>query len=298
MAELSPDTQAVLDAAEPCIAPSECPGLETAIAAALRAAADQVVPDKPAPDVASLKEFERWDAKRFVRLQFLAIVADLLERLAPQPVPVSERLPGAERPTVMEIIELADEIEAAEPGQVDLVRAALARWGRPAPEGPFSLIELATQWNAQADEFNQWDSLGLGEQIGWAQARAIAADRARRSAPEPPPDGEVATIAARLKDLAHAVTEERWCDFSMRVPAQPLRDADLVLTRSADLLSRLSPPQPIPVSERLPGAEDCLDEGWAWFFSPRVGWRQAVLPVSPAFTHWLPAYALPRPQPS
>jgi hypothetical protein len=46
-------------------------------AAALRAAADQVVPDKPAPDVASLKEFERWDAKRFVRLQFLAIAAEL-----------------------------------------------------------------------------------------------------------------------------------------------------------------------------------------------------------------------------
>jgi len=33
--------------------------------------------DKPAPDVASLKEFERWDAKRFVRLQFLAIAAEL-----------------------------------------------------------------------------------------------------------------------------------------------------------------------------------------------------------------------------
>jgi hypothetical protein len=33
-----------------------------------------------------------------------------------------------EQPTVMEIIELANEIEAAELGQVDLVRAALARW--------------------------------------------------------------------------------------------------------------------------------------------------------------------------
>lgn len=31
-------------------------------------------------------------------------------------------------PTTMEIIELADEIEAAGLGQVDLVRAALARW--------------------------------------------------------------------------------------------------------------------------------------------------------------------------
>jgi len=37
-------------------------------------------------------------------------------------------------PTVMEIVELADEIEAAGLGQVDLVRAALARWGNPAPQ--------------------------------------------------------------------------------------------------------------------------------------------------------------------
>jgi hypothetical protein len=37
--------------------------------------------------------------------------------------------PEPEGPTVMEIIELANEIEAAELGQVDLLRAALARWG-------------------------------------------------------------------------------------------------------------------------------------------------------------------------
>lgn len=42
MTELSPAAQAVLDAAEPLIAPSECPGLEAAIAAALRAVAAQL----------------------------------------------------------------------------------------------------------------------------------------------------------------------------------------------------------------------------------------------------------------
>jgi hypothetical protein len=41
----------------------------------------------------------------------------------------AEEIEGRGEPTVMEIIELADEIEAAELGQVDLVRAALARWG-------------------------------------------------------------------------------------------------------------------------------------------------------------------------
>jgi hypothetical protein len=56
-----------------------------------------------------------------------------------------------------------------------------------------------------------------------------------------------------------------------------------------------STPRPIPVAERLPGAGDYLDEGWAWYFNPRVGWRQAVPPVSPSFTHWLPAHALPLP---
>ena len=37
--------------------------------------------------------------------------------------------PEPEGPTVMEIIELADQIEEFGLGQVDLVRAALVRWG-------------------------------------------------------------------------------------------------------------------------------------------------------------------------
>lgn len=48
--------------------------------------------------------------------------------------------PEPEGPTVMEIIELADEIEAEELGQVDLVRRALARWGHLAIQ-PVSLSE-------------------------------------------------------------------------------------------------------------------------------------------------------------
>ena len=44
--------------------------------------------------------------------------------------------PEPKEPTVMEIIALADEIEAENLGQVDLVRRALVRWGRLEPEGP------------------------------------------------------------------------------------------------------------------------------------------------------------------
>jgi len=42
--------------------------------------------------------------------------------------------PEPEGPTVMQIIELADEIEAVGLGQVDFARAVLARWGNPAPQ--------------------------------------------------------------------------------------------------------------------------------------------------------------------
>ena len=38
--------------------------------------------------------------------------------------------PPPEPPTVMQILELSNEIEAAGLGQIDLVRAALERWGR------------------------------------------------------------------------------------------------------------------------------------------------------------------------
>ena len=50
--------------------------------------------------------------------------------------------PEPEGPTVMQIIALADEIEKAELGQVDLVRAALARWGNH-PESPDSSTQLS-----------------------------------------------------------------------------------------------------------------------------------------------------------
>lgn len=46
-----------------------------------------------------------------------------------------------------------------------------------AEPGPFSEHELREQWNAQADESNQWESLDSSEQLAWAQTRAIAADR-------------------------------------------------------------------------------------------------------------------------
>ena len=58
------------------------------------------------------------------------------------------------------------------------------------PLGPLSEDNLRQQWNAQADEHNQWESLDSAEQLAWAQARAIAADRRARAALKPEPVGE------------------------------------------------------------------------------------------------------------
>jgi hypothetical protein len=45
------------------------------------------------------------------------------------------------------------------------------------PPGPFSEDDLRQKWNQQADQYNQWESLDSCEQLAWAQALAIRADR-------------------------------------------------------------------------------------------------------------------------
>jgi hypothetical protein len=87
-------------------------------------------------------------------------------------------------------------------------------------------------------------------------------------------------------------------------PAQAVPFARAVLARWGR-----PAPQPIPVSERLPGPEDCManprnGEGqWCWGWgqysssAPFTGrWR--MLPrayIVEESTHWLPAHALPMP---
>lgn len=58
--------------------------------------------------------------------------------------------------------------------------------------------------------------------------------------------------------------------------------------------------QPVPVSERLPGPEDCDAEGMCWWWcSPAERWLRCGIPypdqASQIHSHWLPAHALPVP---
>jgi hypothetical protein len=52
--------------------------------------------------------------------------------------------------------------------------------------------------------------------------------------------------------------------------------------------------QPVPVTERLPGAEDCDADGFCWFWDLEWSrWQPGEQDQS--CTHWLPAHALPIP---
>jgi len=87
MADLSPAAQAVLDAANSCnfYGPDDCLNESRWIAAAaLRAAADQVLPQKEEPSTDPMKpnvsfgySWTVWETEQYLRLQFLAIAAEL-----------------------------------------------------------------------------------------------------------------------------------------------------------------------------------------------------------------------------
>jgi len=76
----------------------------------------------------------------------------------------------------------------------------------------------------------------------------------------------------------------------------------------AEALARWGRPaiEPVPVSERLPGPEDCDAEGRCWFFhTSTIGGNEWFLNQLPkvsewyrwqSITHWLPFHALPLPE--
>lgn len=67
--------------------------------------------------------------------------------------------------------------------------------------------------------------------------------------------------------------------------------------RAAELLEQHHP-APVPVSERLPGPEDCDAEHYCWRWNT-IGRLWAKQPMARRWydfeSHWLPAYALPLP---
>jgi hypothetical protein len=104
------------------------------------------------------------------------------------------------------------------------------------PPGPLSEDDLRQRWNQQADEHNQWESLDSAEQLAWAQALAIKADRhasalkAEPGGESPRPRGDwfaVAMIAQdmRSRGLAEQVTGEELLKLANAAAQQAARAA-------------------------------------------------------------------------
>jgi hypothetical protein len=130
-----------------------------------------------------------------------------------------------------------------------------------------------------------------------AQFRYVA-DRARTALAEPEPEGPTRRQLMMLAD-----------DMGMASVGDAAEYGRAVLARWGNHpASPDSSLQPISVTERLPGPEDCDREGnvWAWRrFDPENGidngdfWCLASCEwlgdEDSGFTHWLPAHALPVP---
>ena len=95
--------------------------------------------------------------------------------------------------------------------------------------------------------------------------------------------------------------------WAERTSSHYYKQAD-VIVRARALLDQPGP-QPVPVSERLPGPEDCNGDGdvWAWRrFDPEgdmdngdfwcLAFCEWLEDEDCNFTHWLPANALPTPE--
>ena len=147
----------------------------------------------------------------------------------------------------------------------------------------FERVETTPAWSEQGNSFAQ--------DAAREAARAVLARWGRpvieESSAVQPADGEVAELVALIRQIALAWEPEATLLGNMTAGQ---------LARAADLLESLSPPQPVPVSERLPGDELC----W-WFEADEdcgYGSNWTLLRIRGSaigYTHWLPAHALPLP---
>jgi hypothetical protein len=172
-------------------------------------------------------------------------------------------------------------------------------WGKLVPFEQAQVIE-----RRQAEPGGMWDE--------WVEYKLRATRQARPATEDSsvagPADGEVKELVADLRSTASGLESQSYPQTAA------------LITRAADLLQHLQPPQPVAVSERLPGPEDCDAEGRCWLLTVEDEYPQWRLhsiegnqpggatmiwvPVdsSPGVmvdcfytSHWLPFHALPTP---
>ena len=116
-----------------------------------------------------------------------------------------------------------------------------------------------------------------------------------------PVDAMTTDYRAIIQRLANELQE--YIDYAPIGPPIGPCDQEQALVDEARALLAQPEPQPVAVSERLPGPEDCDAEGRCWMFGNIEGdWRlistinSGIPKLKYCFSHWLPANALPTPE--
>jgi hypothetical protein len=165
--------------------------------------------------------------------------------------------------------------------------------------------ELVATW----DKDYPWDHVDDPDIMGALIARA----RAALAKPEPAPPGELYfdieaghvaawrnNARAALAQFESVLTRPECFGFAMSFLGDP---EEAEVRRYVEALEARSTINPVPVSERLPGPEDCDEEGRCWVFDDMLGLPSWTLikvlgkNLEPDMT-WLPHHALPMPAPA
>ena len=102
--------------------------------------------------------------------------------------------------------------------------------------------------------------------------------------------------AAKAWDKAIALAYRAGADQELEACCELTRDNDGYDAALGLRASRRPEPQPVAVSERLPGEGDCIfPTGECWWFDPHADGAWYVDTFQGNYTHWLPANALPTP---
>jgi hypothetical protein len=200
------------------------------------------------------------------------------------------------------------------------------------------LVAEIEKWQQADDEFSDAGTIRADANYDLApRARALLAQPEPKG-PKPVVDysrvPEIAT-EAQIRSAAQYLVKKRNCDGDLisaieyaiarwgRPTLQPVAEGptaeELLAMRSwschgptfdSDLVDFASAvlakwgtltPQPVAVSERLPGPEDCDEQGRCWVFDDQLGLPSWTLikvqgESLDSDMHWLPANALPAPE--
>jgi len=193
--------------------------------------------------------------------------------------------------------ELADELQGYKVAHPMHCRALLNRaralLAQPEPQGPMPEVDDILRLAAiirRVDGNHDKGAAALAEAI-------LSHPDSRWQHAQPKPQGP--TDEELVKHYDRAVTSAIAIRVAVRALTNEDRDAATVAGLRA-VLARWGRPaiEPVPVSERLPGPEDCDAEGLCWWFSRDItAWCLcfAADGDSSEWTHWLPHWALPVP---